>query len=313
MTTRPMDDATGGSGLRHSALTWRRGSGWADAVARFITDGVSRREPVSVGVSAMAAALLRERLDDAPLVDFFDMTRLGRNPGRIIGAMLDFAGRHAGRALRFVSEPFWAGRTDAESVEAARHEALVELALAEHGAAVLCLYDAGRLDDSVLRCAEATHRILIADGQSRASARYAGSGVLPEYCERPLPSPPATAVPLAYHKDLREVRMAVMSCADSAGLANGRAADLVLAASEVAANTLRHTTGGGTLLVWQTADEIICQITDTGWISDPLAGRRRPAADASGQGLWVVNQVCDLVELRSGAAGTTIRMHIRRN
>lgn len=312
MTRRPLDDSTTGSGLRHSALTWRQGAEWAGVVAGFITDGVSRGQPVSVGVSAMAAALLRERLDDEPLVDFFDMTRLGRNPGRIIGAMLDFAGRHAGRALRFVSEPFWTDRTDAENVEAARHEALIELALAGYGAAILCLYDAGRLGDRVLRCAEATHRFLIADGQSRVSARYAGSGVLPEICERPLPSPPATAVPLAYDKDLREVRMAVTRCAEGAGLASGRVADLVLAASEVAANTLRHTTGGGTLLVWQTPGEIICQITDTGWIDDPLAGRRRPVADASGQGLWVVNQVCDLVELRSGAEGTTIRMHIRR-
>jgi hypothetical protein len=28
--------------------------------------------------------------------------------------------------------------------------------------------------------------------------------------------------------------------------------------------------------------------------------------------LWLVNQVCDLVELRSGADGTTVRMHMRR-
>jgi anti-sigma regulatory factor (Ser/Thr protein kinase) len=312
MTWRALDDPTAGSGLRHSALTWRQGADWAGTVAGFIRDGVSRGEPVSVGVSGMAAALLRERLDDDPLVDFFDMTRLGRNPGRIIGTMLEFAGRHAGRALRFVSEPFFADRTDAENVEAARHEALVERALAGYRAAILCLYDARRLGARVLTCAEATHRVLIADGQSRVSARYAGSGVLPEYCERPLPDPPATAVPLAYDKDLREVRMAVMRCAGDAGLDHGRAADLVLAASEVAANTLRHTRGGGTMLVWHTPDEVICQITDSGWIDDPLAGRRRPVSDASGQGLWVVNQVCDLVELRSGQEGTTIRMHIRR-
>jgi len=28
--------------------------------------------------------------------------------------------------------------------------------------------------------------------------------------------------------------------------------------------------------------------------------------------LWLVNQVCDLVELRSGEDGTTVRMHMRR-
>jgi hypothetical protein len=47
-------------------------------------------------------------------------------------------------------------------------------------------------------------------------------------------------------------------------------------------------------------------------VSDPLVGRRRPAQVAGlGQGLWVVHQLCDLVELRTGADGTTIRLHMR--
>ena len=43
-----------------------------------------------------------------------------------------------------------------------------------------------------------------------------------------------------------------------------------------------------------------------------LAGRVRHGPDDHGHGLWLVNQVCDLVELRSGAAGTMVRMHMRR-
>lgn len=311
MTTRPLDDATVGPGLSHSALTWRLNADWVEAVAGFIQDGISRKEPVSVGVSATAAALLRERLGDESLVDFFDMARLGRNPGRIIATMLDFADSHAGDSLRFVSEPFWADRSDAENIEAARHEALLELAFDGYQAAILCLYDAGRLGAQALECAELTHPVVIAGGRSQPSARYAGRGTLPEQYETPLAEPPASAVPLAYDADLREVRMQVMVCAGKAGLADGRVTDLVLAVSEVAANTLRHTSGGGMLRVWNTPWEIICQVTDSGCISDPLAGRRRPGSEASGQGLWVVNQVCDLVEIRSGEGGTTIRMHIR--
>jgi hypothetical protein len=30
-----------------------------------------------------------------------------------------------------------------------------------------------------------------------------------------------------------------------------------------------------------------------------------------GNGLWVVNQVCDLVQARTGRAGTTTRLHMR--
>jgi anti-sigma regulatory factor (Ser/Thr protein kinase) len=102
----------------------------------------------------------------------------------------------------------------------------------------------------------------------------------------------------------------VASYARRAGLPDERLANLVLAASEVAANTLRHTGAGGTMHVWHTEEEILCQIQDEGWITDPLAGRVRRPADERGHGLWVVNQMCDLAELRTGPAGTTIRLHM---
>jgi anti-sigma regulatory factor (Ser/Thr protein kinase) len=57
-----------------------------------------------------------------------------------------------------------------------------------------------------------------------------------------------------------------------AGLPVERCADLVLAVSEVAANTLSHTRGGGTVHVWASGHDIICQVNDGGWISDPMAG-----------------------------------------
>ena len=96
------------------------------------------------------------------------------------------------------------------------------------------------------------------------------------------------------------------------GMAAERITNLVIAAGEITANTLRHTGAGGTFWVWHTGAEVICQVRDQGWISDPLAGRRRRSPEDSGHGLWVVNQVCDLVEIRSSeAAGTVIRLHMR--
>lgn len=79
-----------------------------------------------------------------------------------------------------------------------------------------------------------------------------------------------------------------------------------MVASEVAANTLRHTTGGGTLWVWSIPGEIVCQVRDSGNVTD----RWRPADRPSGHGLWVVNQLCDLVALRTGPDGTVVRMHM---
>ena len=126
-----------------------------------------------------------------------------------------------------------------------------------------------------------------------------------------LPSPTHDAMYHTYRSDLSQVRALVLQQAREAGLTEGRANDLVLAVSEVAANTLRHTRAAGTLAIWHDDDEVVCEIHDEGTITDQEAGRHKPAPGASGgHGLWIVRQVCDLVELTSDANGTTVRMHM---
>jgi anti-sigma regulatory factor (Ser/Thr protein kinase) len=97
-----------------------------------------------------------------------------------------------------------------------------------------------------------------------------------------------------------------------AGLPDDRVVDFVIAVSEVAGNTVRHAKSPGTMEIWSDDDEIVCEIRDEGVITDPQAGRQPPPPDASGgHGLWLVHQVCDRVEVRSGEDGTVIRMHLR--
>ena len=130
----------------------------------------------------------------------------------------------------------------------------------------------------------------------------------------PLPPPGDDVIGHTYRTDLSKVRALVLQQGRAAGLSESRANDLVLAVSEVAANTLRHTQSSGTLTIWRQPGELVCEIQDEGTITDPLAGQRRPGPDATGgHGLWLVYQVCDLVELRSDQTGTTIRMHMKIN
>jgi anti-sigma regulatory factor (Ser/Thr protein kinase) len=128
-------------------------------------------------------------------------------------------------------------------------------------------------------------------------------------------STPEDADVLRYRANLAEVRTFAAAHAVRAGLPPGRANDLVIAVSELAANTLIHTSGPGTVTIWVTDDELICQVQDQGQITDPQAGMVRPAPDArgNGRGLWVVHQVCDRVEISTGQAGTTVRVHILRS
>jgi len=137
--------------------------------------------------------------------------------------------------------------------------------------------------------------------------RLDGGGLLPG----PPSSDPDDPMSYTYTTDLAAIRAVVHRYALQAGLSEARAIDLTLAVSEVAANTVKHAKSPGSLQIWYDTREIVCQIHDEGIITDPLAGRREPSLDAQGgHGLWIVNQVCDQVEMLSDETGTTIRLHM---
>jgi anti-sigma regulatory factor (Ser/Thr protein kinase) len=83
-----------------------------------------------------------------------------------------------------------------------------------------------------------------------------------------LSKPAADAETLAYDAELSGMRQFVTTKARQAGVPNKRVKYLVIAVNELAANTLAHTAGAGTLLVLATADEIVCQIHDGGDLTD---------------------------------------------
>jgi anti-sigma regulatory factor (Ser/Thr protein kinase) len=299
--------------FEHAAVFYRSTDEYLDAVLGFVGGGLERADPVFVAVPGPKVGLLREHLDrQAGRVSFADMAEVGANPARIIPRVAAFADAHPGRAVRYVGEPIWETRTAAELCEATRHEALINLAFAGTAASILCPYDRTRLAPDVIANAERTHPVLITGGCPRPSRAYPQAGLFPADCDRPLPGPPARAAALTYRDDLAQVRAFAARHARLAGLPASRTRDLVIAVSELAANTWRHTDAPGTLHIWAADGELLCQIHDSGHISDPLVGRHRPALDAgNGHGLWVVHQLCDLAELRTASTGTTIRLHIR--
>ena len=106
------------------------------------------------------------------------------------------------------------------------------------------------------------------------------------------------------------VRGIVAASAASAGLDALRADDLVVAAHEIATNSVRHGGGRGELRLWRDDRSVICDFTDGGLIHDPMVGRERPlTGSAGGRGVWLANQMCDLVQIRNMPTGTVVRLH----
>jgi anti-sigma regulatory factor (Ser/Thr protein kinase) len=309
-----MATAADSDGLYHHALLYRDQREYLAQVTSFVRAGLAGAQPAFIAVPGVAGELLRDPLGgESDQLSYADMTDTGRNPARIIPMLLTFIDLHQGQHCRVVTEPVWTGRSPAELCETARHEALINVAFAGAPVSILCPYPAGGLTGSVLHWAHRTHPSVISEGVTGPSENYAGADGLPPECDGPLPPPPLSAETLSYSTDLWPIRHLVASQAERSGLSDDRTANLVLAASEIAANTLRHTSGGGTLHVWRNGSELLCQLQDEGWITDPLAGRRRRPAIEPGHGLWLVNQVCDLVEVRTSRAGTTVRLHMSLN
>lgn len=299
--------------LRHGALCYGTPAEFSAGVLDFVAEGVACGEAVLVAATGPGTQALRTQLDGTTgHVTWADMTRSGSNPRRITAALRAFASEHRGQPLRWVQEPAWPAGPPGRLDEAIRHDALINLALAAAPASVLCAYDQ-RLGGEVLASVRRTHPLLLHGGQWHRNGSYLADVVIPADSERPLPAPPADAARLAYREDQAAVRQFAIEHASAAGLSPDRVTDLVIAVGELAANTLMHTRGPGMLAMWAAGGEILCQTHDGGQISDPLAGSFRPdpVAPGGGRGLWVVHQLSDLVEMRTGPAGTTIRLHMR--
>jgi anti-sigma regulatory factor (Ser/Thr protein kinase) len=305
------DPAARDGGIRHVACFYRTSDEYLELIQGFVRRGLTRCEPVFVAVPKVQLPP-GWQLPAGPHVTVADMQDLGGNPARIIPAVRAFADSYPGQRVRYLGEPAWPTRSAAELQEAVRNEALINLAFGEADVNILCPYNVAELPGSVISDVRSTHPTLRTGDEELASEAYLGPADVPASLGQPLLAPDS-AQALSYEHDLRPVRSLVAAVAGRAGLAAPRCTDLVIAASEVAANTLRHTSGGGVVRLWTTHDEVLCQIEDTGFITDPLAGYRRPAGDLpGGQGLWLVNQVCDLAEIRTSTVGTTIRLHMSR-
>ena len=183
------------------------------------------------------------------------------------------------------------------------------------GWSLLCPYDALTLDPAVIDEARASHPYVRAGGRSQPSG-YRGTEASGAPFDQPLPEPVVAPLEFAFGaENLKAARAVVAAFATGAGLGAMVTADLVTVANELATNCLLHANGRGVLRLWEADDRLVCEVRDGGRFDDqPLVGRERPSLDqVSGRGLWVANQLCELVQIRSFPTGTVVRVRLARD
>ncbi|MGH3023335.1 MAG: anti-sigma factor RsbA family regulatory protein [Gaiellaceae bacterium] len=304
-------------GFVHEALFYAGEEGFLSGTLPFVREGLERGESVLVVVSDRKIDRLREGLDGGgERVLFADMSEVGSNPAHIIPLWWDFVGERArGRPVRGIGEPISPERGPVELVECQRHESLLNLAFADAPAwRLLCPYDVAALDGSVVEEARRSHPHLVEDGRREESPTFRGLDAIDAPFDEPLPAPPASARELRFaDESLPSVRGFVYEQAGEAGLTTPQTHDVALALNELATNTIRYGGGRGVVRAWREDETFVCEVEDSGCIDDPLVGRRRPGLEQrGGRGLWIANQLCDLVQVRSFAEGSTVRVHLRR-
>ena len=161
----------------------------------------------------------------------------------------------------------------------------------------------------MLEDAALTHPLLIEHGAERQSPGFDPEKIIEAYND--LGPEPAAAATLAFDADaLADVRAFATAEAARRGLAGDRLLDLELTVNELAANSIVHGGGHGTLRVWSRSGHVICEIGDSGRLRDPLAGRHPVGPEVyGGRGLLLVNQISDLVRMSRTADGTRIQVH----
>ncbi|WP_433292844.1 anti-sigma factor RsbA family regulatory protein [Pseudonocardia sp. CA-142604] len=300
--------------FEHPALFYSGLDEFLAGTVPFVHEGLALDEAVAVAVPASRLEPLRVELGAAAQrVRFVNMGEVGRNPARILpDVLLAFADEHVGATrVRIVGEPTWAGRSAAEYPACVQHEALINLAFAGSPATILCLYDAADLTPEMLADVEATHPVVVDGGAPRASTGYSIERVLADV-NRPLPQPPQDRPLLVDAHLLGGGRRIAMAEARSAGLDEDRVADVEMVANELLTNSIEHGGGTGLLRTWTENGHFLVEVQDSGQLLDPLAGRRRPGLlQYRGRGLYVVNQLADLVRISSTAGGTTVRAWFR--
>lgn len=294
--------------LRHHAFVYESEDDYVARSVAFLQDGLRAGDACLVGNTRDTLAAMRDALGpDADRVGFVDVGSIYTRPARTLAAYYGVFSEQLRRApyVRAVAD-FQFGPTPADWREWVGYEAITNLAYAHLPAWVVCTYDANRLPDPMLDDVWRTHSEVLGDSWE-ASDRFEDPR---EVVRRliPDPEPLPDLRPLPADGDLERFRERLARALTAENVPDAKALDMLVAATEVATNALRHGDGIEAVRVGRAEGRFVCEVIDRGGgFSDPAAGYLVPR-EGVGAGLWVARQLTWRIESFQSPRGFTVRI-----
>jgi AcrR family transcriptional regulator len=273
--------------LIHEAFIYSSDDEYVETLAPFLAEAVADGHGAIAITSPDRIALLQKALGPKRgSVTFVAADEWYRRPGATLAAWRATLDEYpAAQTVRAIGEVPFAGDPDAVA-RWTNYESLLNRALADRDAWVLCPYDTRRLTDEIVADARETHPVVsTATGRAPSAEHFAGH----EHGASLAPGTARAAVQLGEARAVREpneLRRAVTWAARSAGLTEDVVADLVLAISEVA-----RLSSGPTVRTGKAGGEWFCELTAGGRAFGELP------LDEDNFGILVGRLICDSVEI----------------
>jgi anti-sigma regulatory factor (Ser/Thr protein kinase) len=294
---------------RHEALPYTGHEAFLSCCSSVADTAADSDDQLMFVVSAAKVDALRESLGTASgNITYLESDEHVRNPARLLSLLDNFHSARRDRHCVSVHEPALTGTPATLAESRFAENVLNSPALQSWNLAVLCMYDTAELDETARTEMSRSHPTVRGEDGNPAYEPNRAETLFAEA----LPPRPATARGYEVrNQHLAPAREFVRSNAGE--LAPDRREDLVLAADEIITNSIRHGGGQCSVAMWDENGTVVCDVRDAGQIKDPMVGRLAPSRGSTfGRGIWLANHLCDLVQIRSSQAGTTVRLRIDR-
>jgi transcriptional regulator with XRE-family HTH domain len=161
--------------LRHSAFRYSTNDQFRAIMAPFLADGVERSEATLALTTKRNIDLLRKALGkDSRQVRFVESRQWLTTPDAALAELRSFCDAKLKRGvpwLRFIAEPIWKGRSEADIKLWTRFESLLNVLFRDFPLTLVCPYDERSVPPEILERVELTHpEILGTAGSSKSSA-----------------------------------------------------------------------------------------------------------------------------------------------